>query len=163
MFLEEKMNYTRFVSAALVLLSATGFAYAQNRSPASPQITQLRDEPGRNPFQQTVVNSTCELATTCQVTFSPVPAKTRLVVTRFNASAFTTNGSSTMVYSVLTDKAGNNVNTFPHTTPVSSTSFANESTLAYYEAKQSPIVQVNNETGLINIRVTLSGYLVQLP
>ena len=68
-----------------------------------------------------------------------------------------------MVYSVLTDATGNIVNTFPHTTPVSSTSFANESTLAYFEAKQTPIVKVNNETGLINIRVTLSGYLVRLP
>jgi len=157
------MNYTRLVSAALLLLSASGFTYAQDRRQASTPIVQLRDEPGRNPFQQTVVNDTCELATTCEVTFSAVPAKTRLVVTRFNASAFTTNGSNTMVYSVLTDGTGNIINTFPHTTPVSSTSFANESTLAYFEAKQTPIVKVNNETGLINIRVTLSGYLVRLP
>ncbi len=157
------MNYPRLVCIALLLLGASGFSSGQDRKQAGLQVVQIRDEPGRNPFQQTVVNGVCELATTCQVTFSPVPAKTRLVVTRFNASAFTTNGSNTMVYSALTDEVGNIVNTFPHTTPVSSASFANESTLVYYEAKQTPIVKVTNETGLISVRVTLSGYLVRLP
>lgn len=144
---------------ALAMLLATASA----EQGAKIEVVQLRDEPGRHPFQQTVVNSVCEEATTCQVTFSAVPAHTRLVVTRFNASAFNTNGSNTMVYSVLTDPAETIVNTFPHTTPVSATSFANESTLVYYEAGQTPIVNVNNEVGLINIRVTLSGYLVHLP
>ena len=144
---------------ALTILLATASA----QQTAKPEVVQLRDEAGRNPYQQTVVNDVCELATTCQVTFSSVPAHTRLVVTRFNASAFNTNGSNTMVYSVLTDPAEKIVNTFPHTTPVSGASFANESTLAYYEATQTPIVKVNNEVGLISIRVTISGYLVHLP
>jgi hypothetical protein len=147
----------------LTLALATVLATASAQQTTKPEIVQLRDEPGRNPFQQTVVNDTCEEAMTCQVTFNAVPANTRLVVTRFNASAFTTNGSNTMVYSVLTDAAGNIANTFPHTTPVSSTSFANESTLAYFDAKDIPLVKVNNQTGLINIQVTLSGYLVHLP
>lgn len=159
----KQMNCIRVMSAALLLLGASGVIYAQNKAPASPQIVQLRDEPGRTPFQQSIANDTCEEATTCQVTFKPVPANTRLVITRFNASAFTTNGSNTMVYSVLTDAGGNVVFTFPHTTPVSSISFANEATLTYYEARQTPVVNVNNQTGLINIRVTLSGYLVRLP
>ena len=149
----------RYLTFALATILAAAFTQQSIKS----GIVQLRDEPGRNPFQQTVVNATCELATSCQVTFSPVPANTRLVVTRFNASAFNTNGSNTMVYSILTDPAGNFADTFPHTTPVSSASFANESTLAYYEANDTPLVNVNNQVGLINIQVTLSGYLVHLP
>ena len=89
---------------ALAILLATASAQQSTK----PEVVQLRDEAGRNPYQQTVVNDVCELATTCQVTFSSVPAHTRLVVTRFNASAFNTNGSNTMVYSVLTDPAEKN-------------------------------------------------------
>ena len=57
---------------ALAILLATASA----QQTAKPEVVQLRDEPGRNSYQQTVVNDVCELATTCQVMFSSVSPHT---------------------------------------------------------------------------------------
>ena len=43
---------------ALAILLAT----ASSQQTAKPEVVQLRDEPGRNPYQQTVVSDVCELA-----------------------------------------------------------------------------------------------------
>jgi hypothetical protein len=83
------------------------------------------------------------------------------VITRYNAAASSTSiGANNFVYSTLSGASNGVINTFLHSVPIPGISFVNESTLMYFEAGQAPRVEVTNPAGLLDVRVTISGYLV---
>ena len=131
---------------------------------ANPTIVESRDEPGRTPFQQSIDNGTCEEAPTCGVTFKTVPPHTRLVITRYNAAVSSVSiGANNFTFSTLSGASNGVINTFLHSVPTPGISFVNEATLMYFEAGHAPVAQVTNPAGLLDVRVTISGYLIHLP
>ena len=159
------MNSKYLLGTAASLSITTAVAmYAQQGAPSvTSGSASLRNERGSTLFQQTVENGTCEEAPDCGVTFRTVAAHTRLVVTHFNASTYSVPIAGTnLVFSTLRGAADGVVNTFQHTGPVSGSSFANAGTEMYFEAGESPLVVVYNSSGLIDVRVTLSGYVIHL-
>jgi hypothetical protein len=156
-----------WVTVMVLGMGASGKATAQqgiSSAAVNPTIVQWRDEPGRAPFQQSIDNGTCEEAPACQVTFETVPSDTRLVITRYNAAVSSTSiGANNFVYSTLSGASNGVVNSFLHSVPTPGISFVNEATLMYFEAGQAPVAQVTNPAGLLDVRVTISGYLIHLP
>lgn len=80
--------------AALLALAVVGalsapMAHAQPRA----ALVQSVDEPGRNPYQETISNTTCRTTTVCSFTFATVPAGKRLVVTHISGYVDTAGGS----------------------------------------------------------------------
>lgn len=146
-------------------VSDLGYSTAQQSAvgEASIPTIQSREETGRRPFQQSVENGTCEEAPVCQVTFKTVPPHMRLVITRYNASASTVSiGTVNFVYSTLSGAVDGVSNTFLHSVPIPGVSFVNEATLMYFEAGQAPVAQVTDPAGVLDVRVTISGYLIRL-
>jgi hypothetical protein len=162
-----KMRQGGWWTALAVLflgMSNPGYAAAQQSAGGETSNTnvQTRDEAGRRPFQQSGENGTCEEAPACQVTFKTVPPHMRLVITRYNASASTVSiGTGNFVYSTLSGAADGVNNTFLHSVPLPGVSFVNEATLMYFEAGQVPVAQVTDPAGVLDVRVTISGYLIR--
>ena len=156
-----------WVTLMVLGMGAFGSATAQQgagSSAVNPTIVQSRDEPGSTPFQQSIDNGTCEEAPACQVTFKTVPPHTRLVITRYNAAVSSVSiGANNFTYSTLSGASNGVVNTFLHSVPTPGISFVNEATLMYFEAGHAPAAQVTNPAGLLDVRVTISGYLIHLP
>lgn len=155
-----------WVTLMVLGIGACGDATAQQptNSAAVNPIVQSRDEPGRNPFQQSIENGTCEEAPACAVTFKTVPSHMRLVITRFNAAASTVSiGANNFVFSTLSGASHGVQNTFLHSVPTPGISFVNEATLMYFEAGQAPMAEVTDPAGLLNVRITISGYLIHVP
>ncbi len=88
----------------------------------------------------------------------------RLVITRFNAAASTVSiGANNFVFSTLSGASHGVQNTFLHSVPTPGISFVNEATLMYFEAGQAPMAEVTDPAGLLNVRITISGYLIHVP
>jgi hypothetical protein len=163
------MRHTHWYWATVMVLgvAASVNANAQegiSSAAPSPTIVQSRDETGRRPFQQSIDNGTCEEAPTCGVTFKKVPSHTRLVITRYNAAVSSVSiGASNFTFSTLSGASNGVTNTFLHSVPTPGISFVNEGTLMFFEAGQAPVAQVTNPAGLLDVRVTISGYLIHHP
>ncbi len=130
--------------------------------PAS-SVIESRPDLARKPYQQTQENGTCEEAPACQVTFKTVPPHMRLVITRYNAAASVVSvGAVNYVFSTLTGASGGVTNSFLHTVPTPGVSFANDATIMYFEAGQAPVAEISDPAGVLDVRVTISGYLIRV-
>ncbi|HLK19530.1 MAG TPA: hypothetical protein VKT81_11250 [Bryobacteraceae bacterium] len=133
--------------AAVITLVTERQALAQAVRAA---LVRNQDEPGRNPYSQF---AEC-LGTECSLTFPPVPAGQRLVVTFVSIVAGDANGGP-----LAFTGHGQDVRFF--TTQNASVSIYNGPTVAYYEAGETPTL--NCYCGNSLMEATLSGYFISLP
>jgi len=162
-------NTLATLGGAIALFAASGTFGAIPAMAQTPTPTAVKnvDEKGRAPYMQSMARA-CPggSAVICQAVFPAVPAGKRLVVERVNASiVFAAAGVriaglltplNTLFYFPLhlTDPRGESDPVF----------LVNESTLAFFEAGQSPIFHVvfNSRSDVPFINSTISGYLVDL-
>jgi hypothetical protein len=148
-------RFARFAAAlaggAIVVTFVTeGRAIAQA---ARAALVRNQDEPGRNPlYRQTVA---C-LSKGCSLTFPPVPAGQRLVLTFINGGLFTSNGSILGL-----SGQGSDLRLFP-ITQAGSLATVNSPMVAYFDAGETPQVSCDGCDDSI-LQVALSGYYVSLP
>ena len=129
-------------------------------------LVQNVDERGRVPYKSSAFCSEIpplNTATHCDMTFSPVPANTRLVIEHVTGSADLDAGG----YFVSAGGSGGHITPkFEGTSPF--TPFQpdhwviNEVVLDYVEAGQAPFISANATTKVF-MNATLTGYLVALP
>jgi len=162
-------NTLAALGRALALFAVAGTFTAFPTMAQAPKATVVKnaDEKGRAPYMQSLAHA-CPGGGNiiCDVVFPAVPAGKRLVVERVNASIVFAGGGvriaglltplNTLFYFPLhlTDPRGESDPVF----------LVNESTLAFFDGGQSPIVHVvlNNRSDTPFINSTLSGYLVDL-
>jgi hypothetical protein len=113
-------------------------------------LVRNQDEPGRNPYSQ---NAAC-FGSGCNLTFSPVPAGERLVVTFVNAAISGSGGAPLLL-------GGHGQDGRYFATANSSQAIVNTPVVAYYDAGETPILTCSCSSLLIES--TLSGYYVALP
>ncbi len=114
-------------------------------------LVRNQDEPGRNPYSQ---NAGC-FGSGCSVSFPPVPAGQRLVVTFVNALVGDNNGP------VLLLGGHGQDNRYLVTASNGAISVVNSPVLAYYDAGETPTLACECSDPLLVS--TLSGYFVALP
>jgi hypothetical protein len=138
--------------AAVALLLTLGTETRAIAQAVRAALVRNQDEPGRNPYSQTVG---C-FSSGCSVTFPPVPAGQRLVVTFFNGALFAEEGLG-----LFLGGHGQDFRILP-TTLSSFADVANSPVVVYYEAGETPTVGCDgcNDRG---ISATLSGYYITLP
>lgn len=144
--------------SVILTLATEGHASAQAVRAA---LVRNQDEPGRNPYFEYVQNHAACISG-CNITFSPVPAGQRLVVTFVNAQAFGSPAPSdgVMLLHRSNDTAGNLfVPTFTPN-PNGFATFVHSPVEVYFEAGTQPILEC---VGANDIRGTLSGYYISLP
>jgi hypothetical protein len=132
-----------------VTLATEGRAIAQVVRAA---LVRNQDEPGRNPYSQ---KNTC-FGSDCAVTFAPVPAGQRLVVTFVNGV-----GESSAQGMLVLAGDGTNERFLP-TTLFSGSVYANSPVVAFFEAGETPQVACVGCSGP-GLKATLSGYFITLP
>jgi hypothetical protein len=115
-------------------------------------LVRNQDEPGRNPYSQHV--GCFGLGACGGLTFSPVPAGERLVVTFVNAAIGGGNGSP-----LLLGGHGSDARYFA--TDDSTIAVANSPVVAYYEAGETPTLTCSCSSTVFES--TLSGYYITLP
>ena len=160
-------NKLRLVAALICAASCTLPAFAQQKT----TVAQDRDEPGRNPFQQSMqmtqnAGNCGPLLGLCALSFDVVPAGKRLVVT--HASAILHTDPSTGNPLVYAGPA--QIPNFSHTLPLpqarGGTRHVSAGPLLFYvEAGSYPyvIVQGSPLTDGASASASLSGYYVALP
>ena len=151
------MNRMRRVmgfGAALALVALVITLGSESRAIAQvvrAVLVRNQDEPGRNPYSQ---NVGC-FGTGCSVTFPPVPAGQRLVVTFVNA--FVANNEGPLL---LLGGHGQD-NRYLLTAFNGAISVVNSPVLAYYEAGETPTLKCECSDAFLGS--TLSGYFIALP
>jgi len=161
------------LAGALVLLVVLGKFYAQ------PLLAQVRaalvesiDEPGRQPYQQTVLfNQTNEGCTAffCSVSFNPVPAGFRLVITHASALfALVPGGTGPRVSLAIDDNIFGTTLLLP--TPIFNdfTNYVASSPVSFYvDAGHTPFLLLEGNQvlhdGSITAEATIVGHLVSVP
>ena len=133
--------------ALVVTLATESRAIAQVVRAA---LVRNQDEPGRNPYSQ---NAGC-FGKNCSLTFPPVPAGQRLVVTFVNAVAEGSDGG-------ILQLGGHGQDYRYLTTPNATAAVVNSPVLAYYDAGETPTLTCICESTVLGS--TLSGYFVSLP
>lgn len=134
--------------ALVIMLGTESGAIAQVVRAA---LVRNQDEPGRNPYSQ---NAGC-FGRGCSLTFSPVPAGQRLVVTFVNAVVEGSNGTPLVL-------GGHALDTRYLATTNDMISVVNSPVLAYYDAGETPtLTSAASENTLLGS--TLSGYFIALP
>ena len=153
------------LAGALALAAVLGKFYAV------PVLAQVRsalvkniDERGRTPYGQTVGCNTPG-STVCLAIFPAIPATKRLVIEHVNGYVripgnllyvAALDGNNPLIHFIFfqaqgTDQANNTIY------------IANQPTLTYFEAAQTPNFVVNiNSAAAISAQLTITGYLVDL-
>jgi hypothetical protein len=153
------------LAGALALAAALGKFYAV------PVLAQVRsalvknvDERGRSPYGQTAACNTTG-STVCAAIFPAIPANKRVVIEHVNGYVRTPgnllflavlDGNNPLVHYIFfqvqgTDQSNNSIY------------IANQPTLTYFEAGQTPNFVVNiNSAAAISGQLTITGYLVDL-
>jgi len=132
---------------------------------ANPVINQDMDNPGRNPYYQTV-NCVSQTTNQCLAQFSTVPPNKRLVVEYIASSvdtptAFVSGEFSAPAgfISILHTQQGND--------PAGNKIYvASQPMLYYFEAGQTPFFVMNAQAGSFTFmsgEVTLTGHYVNVP
>jgi len=124
-------------------------------------IVKNVDEPGRTPYQATL---TCHTGnnTICFATAAPIPANTRLVLRHVGAE-FDIAATKQIIQALITGASNGGAILTPRLMANNSTEdiwTSNEDVLAYYEAGETPGLQVAG--GPADNRAILSGYLIDL-
>lgn len=153
--------------AAAGLLSATP-VLAQTRA----ALVQSIDEPGRNPYQETLSDLGCRGSTVCSFNFATVPAGKRLVITHIAGYVDTATGSLPNCF-LHSSIGGSGYPTLPFTgargsiTPLGTRIVINHEVLAYFGAGENPrgTYQVfgSGESMSGGALLMLTGYYVNLP
>jgi hypothetical protein len=146
-------HFTR-IGLALVALAAVTTLVTQRQAVAQAiraALVRNQDEPGRNPYSQF---AECA-SNTCTVTFPPVPAGQRLVVTFVNALIGQTNGALEL------GGHGQELRFFVAQNATSTSSIVNSPMVAYYDAGETPTLTPG--AGTTFVESTLSGYYITLP
>ncbi len=113
-------------------------------------LVRNQDEPGRNPYSQF---AEC-LGTECSLTFPPVPAGQRLVVTFVSMATGNGNGGPIAF-------AGHGQDVRFLQSQNATVSITNSPIVAYYDAGETPTLNCFCPNTLME--ATLSGYYVSLP
>ena len=159
--------------AALALATATVGALCA--TPALAQraaLVQSIDEPGRNPYQETLSNTTCRGTTVCAMDFVTVPAGKRLVLT--NISGYVDTAAGTLPNGFVQSSFGGSAYATlaftavrGPTSALGTRNFINHSVQAYFGPGESVrgIYHVNGtgDTMSGGSLMMLSGYFVNLP
>ncbi len=122
-------------------------------------LVRNQDEPGRNPYFETRGDSIC-VSGACNLTFSPVPAGQRLVVT------FVSTGYSAFAPPppfVILETPSKHVQWFQTFATDSTSSYMSSPVVAYYDAGETPVLLCSAAGGTTGLSGTLSGYYINLP
>lgn len=166
---------TSLQAGTALLALAAGAAGLLGTMPAAAQtraaLVQSVDEPGRNPYQETLADTACRGTSVCGFNFATVPAGKRLVVTHISGYVDTATG--TLPNSFLQSSFGGSAYaTVPFTGVRGPTSalgtriFINQSVLAYFGAGESPRGSYQGLLGEVlsgGALMMLSGYFVNVP
>jgi len=133
--------------ALVVTLGTESRAIAQAVRAA---LVRNQDEPGRNPYSQFV---SC-YGSGCSLTFAPVPAGQRLVVTFVSAVVLDGNG-------VPLQLGGHGQEQRYFATTNDTFAIVNSAVLAYYDAGETPTLTDFGSSS--DWGSTLSGYFIALP
>ena len=114
-------------------------------------LVRNQDEPGRNPYSQ---NASC-FSSGCSLTFPPVPAGQRLVVTFVNAGIAGGGGNPLFL-------AGHGADQRLFAPTDSTIGVVNTPTLVYYDAGETPTLGCDGCSDFV-LESTLSGYFITLP
>ena len=152
---------------AAVLCLATPPALAQRAA-----LVQSVDEPGRNPYQETLSDLGCRNTTVCSFNFSTVPAGKRLVVTHIAGYVDTAAGTLPNGF-FQSSFGGSGYATLPFTGVRGPNSalgvriFINHEVLAFFGAGESPrgVYHVNGSGDTMSggALMMVTGYLVNVP
>lgn len=157
-------------AVTIAIVAAAWFspsAYAQKAA-----IVQSVDEPGRNPYQEALFNTTCRGLSSCTFSYSAVPVGKRLVLTHITGYVDVSDGTfpNGSVVSNLGGDAYANVHfTALRGSPAAlgTRMYINEQVLAYFGPGEVPSgnLGVIGTTGTFSggARLQLSGYFVNLP
>jgi hypothetical protein len=163
----------KFSRIPTILLFA-GMALTTLTSPASAQkaaLTKDVDQPGRNPYQQTVgfnpSANLCPNGLFCSAVFNKVPANYRLVVTHISASyGLTAGGSfaSVGLGSVMGGIFGNQI-IIPAISTGPNSYIASSPVTFYVEPGDAPTLFISGQfiNNSVSIFANVVGYLVALP
>ena len=147
---------------------------------APPVLAQTRaafvqsvDEPGRNPYQQTLSDTTCRTTTVCSFNFGTVPAGKRLVLT--NIIGYVDTGAGTLPTGIVQSLFGGSAYATLIFTGVPGSVgalgtriFINQTVQAYFgpgEPVQGTYTLGINSTDRMSggAQMMLTGYYVNLP
>ena len=161
--MKRALTYGLMTVGAVALLGALGFSttprlMAQIRA----ALVKSVDEPGRSPYQATVSCNTGN-NTLCVAFTDPVPVNMRLVLTHVGAEFDIASGKQ-IIQAVITGATNGGAILTPRLMAnngiIQDIWTSNDVVLAYYEAGQTPTLQVAG--GPAQNRAILSGYLVYL-
>lgn len=162
----------RIPPAALALAVATACAVCA--APAAAQtraaLVQSVDEPGRNPYQETLSDTTCRGTTICVFDFASVPAGKRLVVTHISGYIDTASGVPPNGF-FRSGFGGTAYATVPFTGVRGPTSalgvrhFINQPVQAYFGVGETPrgTMQIIGDLASGGALLMVSGYYVNVP
>ena len=153
-------QFTRWIwmSAGLAVFGAALTLMTEGRAVAQAvraALVRNQDEPGRNPYtEQQVCN-----AFNCNLTFAPVPAGQRLVLTSVNFALLGVSGSPLVVL----NGPGTQVRLIPGTMS-GPFQVGNVPVVAYFDAGQQPALECATvPCGNSGFEAVLSGYFITLP
>jgi hypothetical protein len=157
---------------ALVIGAVCTLAAPPALAQARAALVQSVDEPARNPYQETLSNTTCRTTTVCAFDFTTIPAGKRLVLTHISGYVDTAGGTLPNVF-VSSSFGGSQYATLALTGVRGPTSglgtriFINHNVLAYYGAGESVrgVYHVNGtgDTMSGGALLTLTGYFINVP
>jgi len=157
------------ITGALALVEVLGVFSATPALAQTSRATVVKnvDEKGRSPYMQFQGRACLGGGNIiCDITFPPVPAGKRLVVERVSASVIFAPGGVRLASLLAPSNAQFFFPVQPTDTKVTADPVfvVNDSTLAYFEAGQSPVFHwiFNNGADVPVVSSTLSGYLIDL-
>jgi len=166
------MAALKTLPAALALTAAALCLAAPPALAQRAALVQSIDEPGRNPYQETLSDLTCRNTTVCSFNFSTVPAGKRLVVTHIAGYVDTAGGTLPNGF-FQSSFGGSSYATVPFTGVRGPTSalgvriFINHEVRAYFGAGENPrgVYHVNGSGDTMSggALMMVSGYLVNVP
>jgi hypothetical protein len=163
-------KFTR-LAALLVLAAAFTHLLPATAHAQKPALVRNVDEPGRAPYQHSVhfsqTFSTCQ-SFICLVSFPPVPAGYRLVVTHASASyALVAGGSDAAVYLGADGDIVSNTLLLPVAVNSGSNFYYTSSPVTYFvEPGSTPYIILSGSfiaTNGLAANVAIIGYLVAIP
>jgi hypothetical protein len=154
--------------AATALCLGAASLQAQTRA----ALVQSIDEPGRNPYQETLSDLSCRNTTVCSFNFGAVPVGKRLVVTHI--AGYVDTAAGTLPNGFFSSSFGGSVYpTLPFTGVRGPSSalgvriFINHQVLAYFGPGDSPrgVYHVNGSGDTMSggALMMVTGYFVNLP
>jgi hypothetical protein len=155
---------TRLRLATLVALASALIPFAVPAHAQKPALTENIDEKGRVPYHDFEIGSATLCDVLCTISFRPVPAGFRLVITHASGMFLIGSGQSYTFAAVL--GPGANFGAFlPTPTSAGNSTYVFSSPLTFYvEPNQVPQILIGNTSTQPNPpQASISGYLVSIP